>query len=175
MKVVSSHLGRSFKHFPAKSPFQILLSFRRNLEMGAAFLMIRSPSTSSDFLFFPPFCFPSSPEGVTVVMVDNFLGGELIKLGVRVTLMELFMTISKTSSKQTRRSLTIKWLPNFLHSPSQRWMRISMAYKIFMGRLLLVAMRPLKMIFLVWMAVANDFTPAMSTLRRPNKMEVMPE
>jgi len=50
-----------------------------------------------------------------------------------------------------------------------------MAYKIFIGRLLLVAMRHLKMIFLVWMAVANDFTPAMSALHGPNKMEGMPK
>jgi hypothetical protein len=50
-----------------------------------------------------------------------------------------------------------------------------MAYKIFVGRLLSVAMHPLKMIFSVWMAVANDFTPETSALRGPNKMEVMPE
>ncbi len=88
---------------------------------------------------------------------------------------ELFMIISKTLSKQTRQLLTIEQSPNFWHSPSQHWMRISMAYEIFVGRLLSVMMRPLKMIFLVWMAVANDFTPATSTLQGPNKMEVMPE
>jgi hypothetical protein len=50
-----------------------------------------------------------------------------------------------------------------------------MAYKNCVGRLPLAGMRPLKMIFLVWMAVVVDFTPMTSTLHGPNKMVVMPE
>ena len=40
MKKVSSHLGRSVEHFPAKSRLQSSLSFIRNSVMGAAFLMM---------------------------------------------------------------------------------------------------------------------------------------
>ncbi len=48
-----------------------------------------------------------------------------------------------------------------------------MAYRDFVGNLLLVAMRILKTNFLDWMAVEIDFVPTMSVLRGPSKMVVM--
>ncbi len=42
-----------------------------------------------------------------------------------------------------------------------------------MGRLLLAAMHPLKMIFSVRIVEANNFTPTTRALPVPNKMEVM--
>jgi hypothetical protein len=70
------------------------------------------------------------------------------------------------------------WLqpPNiFLHSLNQRWIWISMAYNVFAERLPLTAMRPLKMIFLVFVAAAIDSTPETSALSELNKMDEMPK
>ncbi len=66
-------------HFPAKLRFQTSLSFMRNSMMGAAFLMMQSPTTSSDFLFLF-FRFPSSP-GVGVSLGIGFFGRGLDKIG----------------------------------------------------------------------------------------------
>jgi hypothetical protein len=64
--------------------------------------VMQYPVASLDFLFFPlPFCLPLSP-GVGLGLGDGFLGEGLMKLGGRITLRELFMTISKISLKDTR-------------------------------------------------------------------------
>ncbi len=50
-----------------------------------------------------------------------------------------------------------------------------MAYNVFAERLPLTAMRPLKMIFLVFVAAAIDSTPETSALSELNKMDEMPK
>jgi hypothetical protein len=92
--------GAILQAFPCKIALPDLAFLQKKFVDGGSVFGDCSPLTLSDFLFFPPFCFPSSPGGMTVVAVDGFLGGGSIKLGGRVTLAELFMTISKTSSKQ---------------------------------------------------------------------------
>jgi hypothetical protein len=143
--------------FPCKIMVPNLALFHQEFGDGGEVLDNVLPFNFVGLPFFPSFPLPSFP-GVTVVAFVGFLGGGLLKLGGRMTLRELFMTISKTLPKQTRLLLTIKRLPNFWHSPSKCWMQISVAYKNFVGRLPSVAIRPLKMIFMVWMAVAIDFT-----------------
>ncbi len=49
----------------------------------------------------------------------GFLGGDLMKLGRRIMLRELFMTILKILSKDPRQSLTIERPLNFWHSTNQ--------------------------------------------------------
>ena len=50
---------------------------------------------------------------------DGFLGGGLMKLGGRITLRELFMTILKILLKDTRQLLTIERSLNFCHAANQ--------------------------------------------------------
>ncbi len=103
--------------FYCKIVLQTLPSFMGKSLIGVEFLTTRTLLTSSDFLFFSPVHFLSSP-GKTVAVVVGFLGGGIIKLGGRIMSGDPLRTISKTSSKQARRSLTIKRSSNFRHSPS---------------------------------------------------------
>ena len=50
---------------------------------------------------------------------NGFLGGGLMKLGGRITLRELFMTILKILLKDTRQLLTIERSLNFCHAANQ--------------------------------------------------------
>jgi hypothetical protein len=68
----------------------------------------------SNFVVLPLVVLPLSViPGLGVSLGVGFLGDGLIKLGGRVTLRELFSTVSRTLSKQTRQSLTIKRLECF--------------------------------------------------------------
>jgi hypothetical protein len=100
--------GGSIEHCPEKLCFQFLPSFIRNFEMWAAFF--------GDALLFGFVRLPSLPLSLLLAVMprhgvgsgNGFLGGDLIKLGGRITVRELFITILKTLSKETRRLLTIK-------------------------------------------------------------------
>ncbi len=112
--------GTILGEFSSKVLLPIFAILFKNSEMGAKFLVMRSPSTLPDFLFFPSFHLPSSPAGVTLLEVGEILGVGLTKFGGRVVFMVLFITISKTLSKEMRRLFTINRSSNLTHSPSQR-------------------------------------------------------
>ncbi len=120
-------LGTILGALAGKMLLPILPSFIKNLEMGAGFFTMHSPLISPDFLFFPPLFFLLPSADAAPVEVGGDFGAGLTKFGGRVTLMVLFITILKTSSKQTRRSFTIDLSWTFKHSPSQRWILISKA------------------------------------------------
>ncbi len=84
------------------------------------------------------------------------------------------MTILKTLSKQTRQSLTTKRLPNFWLPQPTLDVNCHGIQKLH-WEVAVGGDAPFEDIFLVWMAVAIDFTPTTSTLSGPNKIVVMPE